>query len=212
MKEVRHHACTWSSLALLILTLTIVSSGQNLNLKSWLADQQKRIRISSSVIEQYHCANGNISLQASITVKNMSGEALVFCRDCMTNEGIYVGRNLDSLFQNDFVYDLIGFSDERKFDANEFSPSKKPFVTVQAGGVFSFEQDAHLINTGRNKTALKNGKYTFVQTINTWSGSGEQARQMKEDWRKQGLNFWSDDIVTEPIVVRIEPTDPQPCE
>ena len=78
---------------IVIISVSITSHfalGQNIKIKEQLTKQRGTIGISSTIVKQKKCSDGNIRLQVMVTVKNLSDKPIVFCKECMTDMGIYM--------------------------------------------------------------------------------------------------------------------------
>ena len=110
-----------------------------------------------------------------------------------------------------FKYDLTSSGEGRKLDLPNPLPFEKPFVTIDQGKSFDFLVEPILQSFGE-KNILKNGRYAFVQSINTWSDITELDKELENRWSKAGLVFWTETIVTEPAFIEIKKNKTEGCE
>ena len=211
-----------SALVAVVLSVLFIfikdAHGQKQAVEEILTRQQQEVQISSFVQQQSTCSNGDLKLKFLITVKNLKEMPTVFCKSCFGVTGLFVGKNIESLYKNDFVYDLQSFGHgQAKYDTPD--PNKTPFITLKKGETFSTFIDADFDNLEDEDTlvkspALKSGEYAFMQVIRTFTESGDLnlGATLKEKWAKEGLYFWTKDIITNPTYIKIENGKKQRCE
>lgn len=186
--------------------------GQTIKIKERLSKQKESIEVSSIISEKTVCSTGDILLKVSVNIKNLRTTPIVFCKECMTNVALFVSRDIDLLYQNKFVYDLDSFTDGISMKLINPLPFEKPFITLTGGESFSFSVEPRLINFDSKKPILKKGSYVFVQVIDTWGDFTNLDDELKIRWKKEGLFFWTDKLITEPIAVKIGKTKILDCQ
>lgn len=194
-----------------LLLATLITEGQHLKAKDWPTKQRMYVDVMSTIDKQIQCANGNISLSLSITVKNRQDSTLVFCKSCMNDEGSYISKNEEMLYQDKYEYDIDSLSDGPKYSFTDPDPNKPPFVAIKKGESFTFNIRPHLTNFSKRGSLLPAGNYVFIQTIETWKQTRNPDLGLKDRWTKDGLLLWENELITEPTLINVSSTSLEDC-
>jgi hypothetical protein len=122
----------------------------------------------------------------------------------MTEVGLFVSKDIPSLFDNKFVYDLESFVYDPPFNLPEPLPDMSPFVTLTKGRSFTFDSVVILPNLSEAPRALPDGNYVFARILSTWSGGHDLAEQLRAKWGNAGLELWSENLIVVPTQVSIK--------
>lgn len=184
---------------LILIGCAQTAFSQNLNLEARLSEQRRFLEITGRVTNQVLCTNGNIVLSLVISVQNVSDHPIVFCKACMSDTSLFVSSNSTELAKNNFVYDLSSFGYGSKYELNNPDPTKTPFITLPPTKSFDLNLQPRLLSFDLKSPPLSSGNFVLIETVGTWFDENKQEKDLQEKWRKGGLSFWTEDLITEPI-------------
>ena len=192
----------------LVATVTMGSSAalftfaQTKRYADSLKNQEQKVSVTLTIQDQTYCTTRDMRITVLLTIRNLSKSTLIFCRDCMAVGATYIGRNFADLNSENFVYDQYGIG-WRKINVESGSSVRSPLIELSPGEDFSVRLNTYLDNFSENALILPAGQYLMVQVLRTWTDMTPPSPELRSKWRREGKEFWSDELLTSPVEFHI---------
>lgn len=201
-------------LPLAVLAFACLFCGRSESIWAFLQQQSKAqpnsaVKLTTSIIEQSYCTNGDVRLSLRFRYTNTGNEPIILPRYSFEFPRYTVSRNEKEAARHHYELDAHAFFDtivDQPFPTRGRVPPPGRFVVLEPGQ--SYEVDtrpsgADLVIRNSSVRRLRNGDHVLQISVMTWSEPIDLAEELTVAWREYGILWWQG-VTSQPMPFKIE--------
>ena len=188
------------------LALITLAAGMNAHGQD-KASQKRSLVLTTSVVKQAYCSNGDLRMSLRLRYTNNGEEAVILRRYGFDVLRYTVSRSQELAEKHQYEQEMDAFLDtfEQPFPTRGREPSPDRFVILKPTEHYEIDttSDEYLfIHLPKNRT-LNPGNHFLQILLITWDEPISLARELEVAWRPFGVLWWRG-ITSEPMLFKIE--------